>query len=105
MIWSKAVDHKFPSIRQHLDEYRKYVDDYGMPKRHETPFFKCTKHQLAVRKIESIGMTKGAQGASGHHLDFRLEASVQAPQLPSGFGSETLCNRHSIFRTADSTRA
>ncbi|KAF9991838.1 hypothetical protein BGZ79_003916 [Entomortierella chlamydospora] len=58
----------------------------------ETILREAQKDQLAVRKIVGAGAAKGAKGASGRRLDFRLVASVKATQSSSEFVSVTLCN-------------
>ena len=60
--------------------------------RGETILREAQKDQLAVRKIVDAGAVKGAKGASGRRLDFRLVASVKATQSSSEFVSVTLCN-------------
>ncbi|KAF9917315.1 hypothetical protein FBU30_000802 [Linnemannia zychae] len=117
----KAVDLEYPRIHQHLEAYRVKLsmpDKYCIPKLTETStivvwsniwtvLFESTpvsvqlgetilreaqKDQLAVRKIVGSGVAKGAKGASGRRLDFRLVASVKATQSSSEFVSLTLCN-------------
>ncbi|KAF9580963.1 hypothetical protein BGW38_002189, partial [Lunasporangiospora selenospora] len=58
----------------------------------ETILREAQKDQLTVRKIVGAGAAKGAKGASGRRLDFRLVASVKATQSSSEFVSLTLCN-------------